>query len=178
LENVVSILEVERLRLAAERARLQIEQAEHQLAVAALRADEAEANLRMHHITAPFEGVVTNRFMTRGQAVRQGDAVLKVIRTDAVKVEGEVTLAESARIKPGDKVTIQLLLPGGAPALGDRPFEGVLRGEAPDVDPISGKIVVWAEIPNPERILKVGLGAKMTIIPQKGSSVETTYLEQ
>ena len=177
LEYTVSTLEIERLKLAAERALLQIEQAEFQLAVAALRADEAEANLRMHHITAPFDGVVTDRFKTRGQAVSQAVPVLNVIRTDAVKVEGWVTLAESARIKPGDKVTIQLQLPDGALPLGERPFEGVLRGEAPDVDPIRLQVRVWAEIPNPDNILKVGLGAKMTITPQKGS-VETTYLEK
>lgn len=177
LEYVVSTLEMERLRLAAERAVLQIEQAEFQLDVASLQADKAEADLRMHHIAAPFDGVVRKRFKTVGQAVGQAEPVLEVIRLDAVKVEGWVTLAESARIKPGDKVTIQLLL-NGAPVLGDRTFDGVLRGEAPDVDRISGKVLVWAEVPNPDNILKVGLEAKMTITPQKGSGVETTYLEQ
>jgi hypothetical protein len=85
-------------------------------------------------------------------------------------------LAEAARIKPGDAVEVQVTLPDGTLPLGDRKFPGVLRGEAPNVDPISGKVLVWAEVANPDNILKVGLGAKMWITPQKGRSVQTTYL--
>lgn len=180
LERVVADVEMQRLKLAAERAHLQIEQAEHQLEVNQLKADEAEANLKTHRIKAPFKGVVTEKFKSRGEAVRQGENILEIISTDEVKVVGDVTLEESVRLNRGDRVKVVLSLAGkdaaGNPR--EKEFDGVLKMVAPEVNPVSGKIRVMAFVQNPDNILKAGLTAKMTIFPQKSDSIETTLLDR
>lgn len=176
LDNSVAAVEIERLQLAAERARLQIEQAENQMSINELRADEAEANLKTHHIKAPFKGIITRKFKSRGEAVRQGDPILQIISTDEVKVEGYVTVAESSRLKKGDKVEVQLELEGFET---EKPFEGVLTLVAPKVEAVTGnKVRVTARVQNPNNILKAGLTATMKIIPQKGGAVQTTLLSR
>lgn len=174
LRNSVPAVEIERLQLAAERARLQVEQAERQMEINQLRADEAEANFKTHHIRAPFNGTVTRKFKSRGEAVRQGDPILQIVSTDEVKVEGYVPFTESLRLNVGDKVEVQVELMGFKR---DKPFEGVLTLKDPKVESIPGdKVRVAARVKNPGNILKAGLTATMKIIPQKGEGVQTTLL--
>ncbi|MCA9073152.1 MAG: efflux RND transporter periplasmic adaptor subunit, partial [Planctomycetaceae bacterium] len=175
LRNSVAAVEIERLQLAAERARLQIEQAENQMEINQLRYNEAEANLKTHHIRAPFRGTITRKFKSRGEAVRQGDPILQIVSTDEVKVEGYVTVLDSLRLKAGDKVEVQLTLEG---FVQKEPFEGVLTLVEPKVDPIRGEIRVAARVQNPDNVLKAGLTATMKIIPQKGEAVQTTQLSR
>ncbi len=178
LKGTVAEVEIERLRLAAKRAHLQIEQAEHQLEVANLKANEAEANLEAYHLKAPINGIVTKRYKSTGEAVRQGDVVLKIQITDRVRVEGHVELADSFRIKPGEPVKVQLEVPGMDPKIAQEKFDGVLKFVGLEVEPITHRVRVWAEVQNPKNVLKAGLTAKMTIYPRKTEVVQTTSVDK
>ena len=174
LEGTVASVELDRLRLAAERAHLQIESAELDLEVASLKANEAEANLMAYNLKAPISGVVTKRDKSAGEAVRQGDVILKIQITDRVRVEGWVDLVDSFRIKPGDPVKVHLDIPGVKLKIEDEEFDGVLKFVDLTVEPVFRKVKVWAEVQNPKNILKAGLTAKMTITPRKTEIVQTT----
>jgi multidrug efflux pump subunit AcrA (membrane-fusion protein) len=54
---------------------------------------------------------------------------------------------------------------------GGKPFEGKIVFVAPDMDPVSQLVRVWAKVKNRGNLLRQGLEARMTILPE---SVEAT----
>jgi multidrug efflux pump subunit AcrA (membrane-fusion protein) len=97
LPGSISKTEIDRARLAAERAVLQIEQSvmDSKLAKFTTKAKLAELyaarrNLEMRKINAPFAGQVEELFKQRGEWVQAGEPVARVIRLDRLKVKGFV----------------------------------------------------------------------------------------
>jgi membrane fusion protein (multidrug efflux system) len=168
VRGAVPDIEVRRLKLAAERSLLQIEQAEHQMQINKLTRDEAQAQLDTHHVTAPFSGVVTRRFRSKGEAVRQGDPILEVVSTDRVRVEGDVAIAAAWRISPGMPVRVRLDVPGAPRSAEDPVFEGKVAFVDVTVEPVTRRVRVWAEVENPGNVLRAGLGARMVILTEAG----------
>jgi membrane fusion protein (multidrug efflux system) len=163
--NTVPDLEVQRAKLAMERSALQIEKAKHEMAVNVLKAKQAEAELKTYRITAPFDGIVTAVKKYRGEAVRQGDTILEVVNTDTVRVEGNVTVKDIWSVRVGSPATVHLEIRDA-----ELPVEKqVFRGRIGFVDVVASgssfSTRVWAEVANPENILRPGLRAVMTIEP-------------
>jgi multidrug efflux pump subunit AcrA (membrane-fusion protein) len=103
-----------------------------------------------------------------GEAVQQGDPILRVVRTDVVRVEGYVSIADAFRVRPGDSVKVRL----DAQTLGQLPkelAERVFEGKIAFVDPtaklVSNGVRVWASVPNEGNLLRAGLPALMEITP-------------
>ena len=94
-------------------------------ALAARRAEAAEAKaiLARHAIRAPFNGVVSERFVDRGDWVRVGDPALEVVATGPVDIIVDGSSALLGKVKIGDKATLvghkrpQLRVAGLVPAL-------------------------------------------------------------
>jgi RND family efflux transporter MFP subunit len=178
--QVVPDIEVRRLKLAAERSDLQIEQAEHQLELNRLARDEARTNLDAHRVEAPFDGIVTRVYKKKGEAVRQGDPILELVNTDRVRVEGQAEIVDAWDIKPGDRVEVRLeelpARPNRRPEVQQlfsaRPevqqvFEGRIVFVDVTAESTSGRVRVWAEVANRDNILVAGLTARMTIYPER-----------
>lgn len=164
--NTVPNIEVQRLRLAEQRSKLQIEKAEHEMAVNSLKAKQAEAELKTYWIVAPFDGTVTRVDKHPGEAVKQGDPVLEVVNTDMVQVHGRLTEKDVWRVKSGAPVAVQL-------SVSDAELDvekTVFQGRIGFVDVISeagtGETRIWAEVANPTNALRPGLKATMTIFPR------------
>ncbi len=178
LAGTVAQIEVDRLQLAAERAHLQIEQAEHQLAVAGLKADEAEANVQVYQIKSPINGVVVKKYKSRGEAVRQGDTILEIQSTARLKVEGYIQVEDRFRVKRGDKVKVKLNFPGLALPPSQQELDGVVKLVDPTVQAVAQKVSVVAEVQNPNGYLTAGLVTEMTIFPGTAQEVQTTQLNR
>lgn len=71
------------------------------LALAALNLDRTE-------ITAPYDGVVTERRTEVGAYVKSGDAVAVMIATGTLEVEADVPFRRIGALKAGSKVTVVL----------------------------------------------------------------------
>ena len=177
LEDTVPQVEVDRLKLAAERAHLQIEQAEHQLAIAALKADEAEANIKIYEIPSPIVGTVTNRFKSPGEAVSQGETILRIESGARLKVEGLIGIKEMFLVKRGDRVKVEINIPGLDLPKEERELNGVLKLVGLSVEPIPQKVRVVAEVQNPNNILKAGLPVTMVIFPGTAEEIQTTQVK-
>lgn len=156
-------IEVQRLRLAAQRAELQIEQAQNQFIIAGLNLDQAEAELETYRIFAPFAGVVTKVHKFKGEAVRQGDPIIDIVSTRRVRVEADVGIGDVWSIRKGDPVAVRLDIPGEELAVEQRTFEGKVIFVEVGVHPLTREVRVWAEVDNPDGVLKEGLNARMTI---------------
>lgn len=170
LANTVAAVEVEKLRLAAEQARINIGlsklerqvQANEALSFAA-KAQLAAADFERHHITAPIDGEVVEVFSRRGEWVEGGKPIARLVRLDRLRVEGFVRFDQHA---PADvlrrRVRVEIVNSGG----GREAFIGVVTFVSPLVQP-GGEYRIWAEVENrrvaDQWLLRPGLEAEMTL---------------
>jgi len=161
--HLVNADTLERLKLSAERSRLQIEMAEHEMQVNHAKAEQAQAELDAYRILAPLDGVVTRVQKYPGEAVRPGDSILEVANTDVVKVEGFVKAKEIWGVKPGAAVEVRLSGDYAGPEITRKVFQGRIGFVDPLSDAVNGDTRVWAEVKNPENILRPGFKAAMII---------------
>jgi len=164
VQGAVPQVEIQKLELASQKGKLQIEQAAFEQKIAELTVTENLEALKTHQVIAPFAGTVSKVHRKPGEAVRQGDPILEILSTSRVKVEGFVSAAESYRISPGDPVEAELKLSLTEVREAAGTFPGIVKFVEPRVD-VGGRVKVTAEVQNPRGILKAGLEARMRIIP-------------
>lgn len=165
----VSQAELDHLRLAAEHASLQVEQARYdtQTAQLALRVHEnaverAERQLERRRITAPSAGRVVQVFRQPGEWVEAGQPVLRLLRLDRLKAVGYLNSRAVVRDLTGLPVRLEVQLPGEQSAT---QFSGRIAFVHSEVNPVTGQLDFWAEIENPELRLWPGQKASLTILP-------------
>ncbi len=164
------LAEVRRLKLAYRRAALQVEQAEHEQLLSGFevqtRAAEVQAaddNIARRKLVAPFDGEVVGRFKHVGEWVTPGEAVLRIVRFDTLRVESFLNAAD---YDPGEvrsqQVTVTVKLAR------DRMVE--MPGRVVYVSSLveaGGEYLVRAEVENRKEndqwVLRPGLTAAMTI---------------
>lgn len=162
--------EVEQLKLAWDKAILQIEQAQHDLKVFGLEAQVRQAELnaakamvdRMQ-IHSPLDGVVEKVHRHAGEWVKPGDPTFYVVRMDRLRIEGFLNRSKYAPWEiDGRPVTVEVELSGGQ----REQFAGRIESFSQSVDS-RGDFRVWAEVVNRRRdkywLLWPGQTTKMTI---------------
>jgi RND family efflux transporter MFP subunit len=159
-------VEVKRLRLSRDKSLLQIEQAELQFEIAKLTHDEANAELQAYQVKAPFDGIVTRVFKSKGEAVRQGDPIIELSSTKRVRVEGYVNVKDIWNVKRGNRVMVKLDVEDMELEVEKEVFYGKIVFVDVSAQPVTGQVRVWAEVENRDNILRAGLNARMAINPQ------------
>lgn len=159
----VAQLDIDKARLAADKAGLSIQQAEHELGLKKLKAKVSAAELDTYSIRAGFEGVVHKIFKKRGEAVRQGDPVIEILNTGRVRVEGYVSAAELQFARRGAKVRVWANDADRGPVDKNEFLEGQITFVASVSDPIDRMTRVYADIQNRDDILRGGHEAIMEI---------------
>ncbi|HID76035.1 MAG TPA: HlyD family efflux transporter periplasmic adaptor subunit [Planctomycetaceae bacterium] len=164
--GAVSYSEVRRLALALNEARLAIEQAQHDLNVAAktvlvreaeLRA--AQDDVRRRKITAPLDGLVVKRYAQVGNWVKPGDPVVRVISVDVLRVEGYLDAHKfSPKQVENALVTGRVNLPGGQRGT----FQGRIVFASPEIE-AGFKFLVRAQVDNKDWLLHPGQVVDMTV---------------
>lgn len=170
--RAVTEVELLRLKLTAEKSKLEIEQAEHELEASRIKLRQAEAELSTHRITTPFAGVVTQVLKLPGEAVRQGDPLLELSNSKRVRVEGYVSINDLWRIRPGSPVQVQLDIPNAELEVEQEKFEGAVVFVDLSVQPVIQQVRVWAEVENRDDILRAGLTARMVVQPQSQTDTQ------
>ncbi|MBS0203220.1 MAG: efflux RND transporter periplasmic adaptor subunit [Planctomycetes bacterium] len=161
--GVFGDIDMRRMKLSVDKSVLQFEFAEQEILVHTLTARQIETELKTYSVEAPFDGIVTRVHRSKGEAVSAGDPLVEVVNLDRVRVEGYVGIVDGLRIKQGATVTVQLDLPDVDLPEEQITFSGKLVFVDVGVEPVSGQIRVWAEVPNPDGILRSGLPAHMKI---------------
>ncbi len=163
----VSETEIDRLRLLADKAVLEIEQAAIDLSVAGqvrdLRDRDRElAALSVSHrrITAPLTGMVVQWRRHIGEWVEPGAPVVRVIRLNKLRAEGFGLATQLTPDSVGAKVIFVTKLPPGS----QQEFVGELMFVSPEIDPVNGQVRFWAEIDNPKTVLRPGQMGELRIV--------------
>jgi macrolide-specific efflux system membrane fusion protein len=162
----ISDTEIDRLRLAAEKAALAVEQAEFdfELAQYAWRLCEQDCRLAAHklercRITAPIAGVVVEANRQEGEWVEPKETVFRILRIDRLRAEGFLQATDLVGDLVGRSVTVHVQLPGQE----EREFAGQLVFVSPEISPVNGQVRIFAEIENRGLLLRPGLRGRMTI---------------
>ncbi len=143
-------------------ARQDLDNAEATMKVAAANYETAKTRLGYAHITAPFAGYVTKRFLDAGALVTTNNSILfTLMDLDQMKIIVNVLEKDIPRIAAGKPATITV------DAFPDKKFEGKITRMSEAVDPGTRTMAVEIDIPNSGLILKPGMYANVTIVVEE-----------
>lgn len=138
--------EVEDAKTASASAQSALDTANAALATATLQLDRAQ-------VRSPIAGQVVKRMVSGGEQVDGTSAqpIAEIANIDRVELAANVPAESLSRVKVGQVATVS------SAAYPDRTFAASVLAIAPSVDVSTNAALVRIRIPNPERLLKVGL---------------------
>ncbi len=138
----------------AEQAESGLEAARAQAADSAARATLAEELAAKARVRAPFPGVVALRQVSLGDIVASGTPLFTVIDPSRLQFEASIPAARLGEARPGARVDFIVT---GFPR---QAFEGRIERVAPAVDPATGQVRLYVDVPNADGRLISGLYAQ------------------
>lgn len=115
-------------------------------------------------LTAPIDGVVTDRKVTIGKLVDSEDVLLEIVDTRTMWADVEVSESDLLRVSPGQKVNLVF------DALGKREIEGTITYVAPAVDARTRTAKVRVPLENPDGSLRANLFGQAQIAANEARS--------
>ena len=114
---------------------------------------------------APIDGIVTHRDVLLNDAVEPDKHLLEIVDMSEVYAEGQIFEGQVARVKPGQKVRINVeSFPGET-------FTGTVDLIGGELDPDTRTLKVWVRVPNPEGRLRPNMRATLNIVTDQADSV-------
>jgi HlyD family secretion protein len=128
----------------------QLDQAQATYELAAIQLDDTK-------ITAPIQGVIAARNIDAGELVSGGTPAFVLI--DPRKILVEITVSDQVigKLKPGQKVTVDI------PALERKTAEGTVETVSPAADARSQGYTVKLSLDNADQAVKPGMLAKVSL---------------
>jgi len=162
----ISDSEMDRLKLVVEKNVLEVEQAVHEFDLAnfavKIKANDmqaAEGKLMHHRILAVSAGIVAQVHRHRGEWVRPGEPVLRILRLDRLRAEGFLKSQDVTPDLLGRTVKLVIDLTGEPGHVAD----GKISFVDPEIDPVNSQVRVWVDVPNSDLKLRPGMRAKMAL---------------
>ncbi len=145
------------------------------LATAKADADRFSTLMDYTRVTAPFEGVITKRFVDNGTLVEAGTSsntgpVVDLAESDLLRLRFPVPEAETPLVRVGGSVGIDV----GAL---HKVFNGKIARDAWDIDRSTRTMVVEADVPNPDNVFQAGMYASVTLPIQDAAGVLAVPLQ-
>ena len=119
--------------------------------------EEAELQLGRARTLAPFAGQIADIDVVVGQRVGPGTKLLTLVDADPIRVRVEVLESEAGLVRVGRRAQVHFA------AYPTETFVGRVESISPLVDPDSKTLEVIVRLPNPERLLKPGMFAQITL---------------
>lgn len=154
-KNLISSQEIDNARAAME--------------VSLATYESARLRLSFASITAPFGGIITDRYFDTGALVNANNALLfKLIDIETVKVVVDVQEKDVPKVRKGIPALISLdAYPGEV-------FEGVLKRLSESLDVKTRTMSVEVEVPNHDNRLKPGMFGTVMIVLDSHPEALTT----
>ncbi len=184
LESATAAYEAARVQIQTREAKIAAAKADLAVAESKIRVAQAEIDrlkvlLGFSTVKAPFDGVVTRRWVDPGAMIKDPSLpVLTVMQTDRVRVlidipERDVPFIKPAdRTQPGNAVTLHIpALAQTSAAGGD--FSGHITRIASALDPRTRTMRAEVELPNHEHRLRPNMTGEATLVLEDLSNVLT-----
>ena len=141
-------------RVDAQNAQAAYAAAEAQVAAARANATAAGETAGFTNVVAPIAGIVSDRPVEPGEAIRAGDPIVTIVNTTTLELAGRVPVDEAGAIRVGQPVTFTLdAFPG-------REFRGTVARKDPAADPASRQVGVYVRLPNASGEITAGQYAR------------------
>ncbi|MEX1120128.1 MAG: efflux RND transporter periplasmic adaptor subunit [Terrimicrobiaceae bacterium] len=118
---------------------------------ASARQGAIESVLANLVVKAPFDGIVGLRNISVGALVRPGDLITTVDDDSTMLLDFSIPSSFLPVIAIGQEIEAKTA------GFGSKTFRGNVRSLSSRIDPVTRTVIVRAELPNPERLLKPGL---------------------
>ena len=138
----------------------EIEQLESLLAVKTAILNTVKERLAERTLTAPFDGTVGPRLVSPGQYVNAGTPLVTLVDDTQVKVRFRIPERQLALVRDGQQARLR------AAAWPDRTFTGRVDLIDSVVDPATRTAEIRLLAPNPDRLLKPGMFARIELVVQ------------
>ncbi len=115
----------------------------------------AKEDLAKTQISAPFEGVLSAKKVSKGAYVKAGDDLVRVQDLDPMRLTFQLPQKDIPLIKVGDSITAT------TDVYPDKSFEGKVEAIDPSVNEKTRSFTVYAAFPNKEKLLIPGLYAHL-----------------
>ncbi len=162
----VSDRELNRLRLAAEVAGLEVERAEQDQRMATYEWRHkqeayrlAQQELKDHHVAAPVTGLVVKVHKQPGEWVNRGDPVLTLVGIDRLRAEGFLPVGQASLDLVGAPAQFTTTMEDGRTLLA----QGRVAFVSPRADPVTALATVWIDLQVKDRRLRPGLRGALRI---------------
>lgn len=166
LESAKAAVEAARAGETAARSALLSMQASLLSATATLK--EAEVRLEKYTIDSPASGLVTHRFVEPGEMVAAGAPLLRIQTIDPLRAEVYVPERIASRVTRGMPAAIEVQ---------EETLPGVVFRIQPAVDPSTRTVKVEVDVPNPDRMIRVGSFARVTFTIDRREGVLAVPVE-
>lgn len=157
--------EIDRLRLIADQAKLELERAKHEQQLAKYEVQVKVSDYRQtyelfrrHQLKSPVTGIVVGIEKTKGEWVQPGSEILRIVRVDRLRVEGFLPSSDASKDLIGNKATVSLK--GQTKVV-----EGKVVFVSPDANTINSQVRVFVEVENSDGYLRPGLPVTTEIHP-------------
>jgi RND family efflux transporter MFP subunit len=152
---------------------VEMDRAKAKYEVAKANLERTQSLLRFNHITAPFSGIVTRRFVDVGAFIpaatsgstAQSAAIVTLMNFSTVRVQVAVPEAEAPLVSKGQAARLSV------EGLPNRNFDGRISRFSYALDEISKTMLVEVDLPNPALELRPGMYATVKLALQHHDDV-------
>ena len=124
-----------------------------------------EAALAKMTLTAPFGGIVGVRQVSLGAYVKEGDPMVTLDDIDPIKVDAYIPEAYISQVRQNQKFSAEFdAYPGER-------FAGEVYAIDTAIDPAARTLLLRGRIPNPKRLLRPGMFARLHVILSESEQV-------
>jgi membrane fusion protein (multidrug efflux system) len=142
-------------------AKNELENAEFDLDALRAAAERARLELSYTEIRAPIAGVVSARNIKLGNTISPNDPTFRVTDLDPLVAYVHIPEKEFRKLAPGQPADVVV------DALGGTRFTGTIAIISPTVDPQTGTFRAKLEVPDASRRLKPGMFARVNIVYER-----------
>lgn len=138
------------------------------------RLSQAEKARDAANVLAPYDGVVSERFVNPGDIVNPGAPLFAVVDPSTMRLEAAVPASELAMLRVGAPVRFTVTGYAG------RSFEGRISSINPQADPQTRQVRLFVRIPNQGQNLVAGLFAEGRVASETRDAllVPTTAVDE
>ena len=117
-------------------------------------------------VVAPFDGVVTQRYIDNGSLVQSGSTMMfTMMHSNVIRIQLYVPQDEAFGVEPGVQAVVHV------PEIPDRSFPGTVTRIARALQPGSRTLLTEIDVPNPDGALSPGIYCIVDLhIPRKTPS--------
>ena len=154
----------DRLTLAAQESAVSVAQSNIAAQEAQIKVLGQEKDYQ--RVVAPFDGVVTQRYIDNGSLVQSGSTMMyTMMHSNVIRIQLYVPQDEAFGVEPGVKAVVHV------PEIPNRDFPGTVTRIARALQPGSRTLLTEIDVPNPDGALSPGIYCVVDLhIPRKTPS--------